>query len=72
MVAAGTTKPCLVSFAGAIDNSSLMPDFYKSETQKLLDKYYPIETSATMTEQEKVSQVLYKGSRRRNHCDVIE
>jgi len=43
---------------GALDNSPLMPDFYRTETKKLLDKYYPIETCATMTEEEKIPHMV--------------
>jgi len=43
---------------GALDNSPLMPDFYRTETKKLLDKYYPIETCASMTEEEKIPHMV--------------
>lgn len=43
---------------GVLDNSPLMPEFYRTETQKLLAKYYPMEVSATMTEEEKIPHMM--------------
>uniref|UniRef100_A0A2P2I1C9 5'-nucleotidase n=1 Tax=Hirondellea gigas TaxID=1518452 RepID=A0A2P2I1C9_9CRUS len=43
---------------GVLDNSPLMPEFYRSTTRTLLDKYYPIEVSPTMTEQEKIPHMM--------------
>ncbi|XP_068231661.1 cytosolic 5'-nucleotidase 3 isoform X2 [Palaemon carinicauda] len=39
---------------GIMDNSSLMPAFYREEANALLSKYYPIEIDPHMTEEEKI------------------
>ncbi|KAF2361770.1 Pyrimidine 5'-nucleotidase eukaryotic [Trinorchestia longiramus] len=43
---------------GVLDNSPVMPDFYRAETKALLDKYYPVEVSSHMTEQEKIPHMV--------------
>lgn len=39
---------------GIMDNSTLMPAFYREEANTLLAKYYPIEIDPEMTEEEKI------------------
>lgn len=46
------------TFVGVMDNSSIMPSFYRQEANKLLAKYYPIEIDPKMTEEEKVPYML--------------
>lgn len=41
-----------------MDNSSLMPEFYREEANKLLAKYYPIEIDPKMSEEEKIPHML--------------
>ncbi|XP_018016500.1 cytosolic 5'-nucleotidase 3 isoform X2 [Hyalella azteca] len=43
---------------GVLDNSPLMPEFYRPESKVLLDKYYPVEISPHLTEQEKIPQMV--------------
>ncbi|XP_064100294.1 cytosolic 5'-nucleotidase 3-like isoform X3 [Macrobrachium nipponense] len=43
---------------GIMDNSSLMPAFYREEANALLAKYYPIEIDPHMTEEEKIPYMI--------------
>ncbi|XP_071547756.1 cytosolic 5'-nucleotidase 3 isoform X1 [Panulirus ornatus] len=43
---------------GIMDNSALMPPFYRQEANRLLGKYYPIEIDPKMTEEEKIPYML--------------
>ncbi|CAL4061509.1 unnamed protein product [Meganyctiphanes norvegica] len=43
---------------GIMDNSPLMPPYYREEASKLLNKYYPIEVDPIMTEEEKTPHMV--------------
>lgn len=41
-----------------MDNSTLMPAFYREEANKLLAKYYPIEIDPKMSEEQKIPHMI--------------
>jgi len=43
---------------GIMDNSPLMPPYYREEANKLFNKYYPIEVDPIMTEEEKIPLMI--------------
>ncbi|XP_069953880.1 cytosolic 5'-nucleotidase 3 isoform X1 [Cherax quadricarinatus] len=43
---------------GIMDNSSLMPAFFREDSNKLLAKYYPIEIDPKMSEEEKIPYMI--------------
>ncbi|KAK4320563.1 hypothetical protein Pmani_008567 [Petrolisthes manimaculis] len=50
-------KKCETCY-GIMDNSPMMPDFYREEANQLLARYYPIELDPHMTEAEKIPHMM--------------
>ncbi|KAK3882709.1 hypothetical protein Pcinc_012916 [Petrolisthes cinctipes] len=50
-------KKCETCY-GIMDNSPVMPDFYREEANQLLARYYPIELDPHMTEAEKIPHMM--------------
>ncbi|XP_076051995.1 cytosolic 5'-nucleotidase IIIB isoform X1 [Oratosquilla oratoria] len=50
-------KRCHCSW-GIMDNSDLMPAFYRDEANKLFRTFYPIEIDPTMSEEEKIPHMI--------------